>query len=298
MYALRTASLISLAMAIAKGSAFAMSGSIVVLASFMDSLMDAVLSWINFKLSRAASAGADREHPYGHGGFEVISTLLQGFLISASGALVVFHTLDRIFSPAGYLNLKIEEIPFALAVLIVSAIAGGGITWILSRSRNDLATNKVRSLSLEADHAHYVGDFIQNAVGILGMSLTIWQKNPIFDVIAGGLAGLILLKTAYPLLKNSLKDIMNTEFDHNLQETVQKIVLNSKIPEVKGMHRLRSRTLGPNHFVDFHLKLPNQIPLIEAHHIAYELETLIRQALPQVDVMIHLDPEAEPDDDL
>ena len=297
MNALQIASILSLVLAIAKGSAFAMSGSLVVLASFLDSSMDAALSWINFKMSRAAKADADKEHPYGHGGFEVISSLLQGFLIGGSGVLVVFQTFDRIFSPAGYQNTKMEEIPFALGVLVVSTLGGGFISWFLGRSRAKLTDSGVRSLSLEADHAHYRGDLAQSAIGILGMALTIWQQNPLFDVLGGGLAGAILLRTAYPLIRNSLKDVMNTEFDHKIQSQVQDIVLNCKIPEIKGLHRLRSRTLGPNHFVDFHLKLPNEIHLIDAHNIAYEVEALIKAAVANVDVMIHLDPESEPDDD-
>lgn len=298
MNALLAASLLSLVLAIAKGSAFALSGSIVVLASFLDSMMDAILSWVNFKLAKAAATRADREHPYGHGGFEVISSLLQGSLIAASGGLVIFQTLDRIFSPAGYQNTKLDEIPLALGVLVASSLVGALITWILGRSRSKLKTSNKRSLSLDSDHAHYAGDFVQSVIGIIGLVLTIWKNSPVFDVLAGGLSGLVLLKTAYPLLKTSLKDIMNTEFDPKLQNTIQNIVLTSKIAEIKGLHRLRTRTLGPNHFVDFHLKLPDHIPLIEAHNISYKVEELIHEALPNADVMIHLDPEGEPDEEL
>lgn len=298
MKALRTASLISLALALAKGSAFALSGSLVVLASFLDSLMDAVLSWLNFKMSHAAQESADRQHPYGHGGFEVIASMLQGFLIAGSGGLILFQTLDRIFSPAGAQNLKMAELPLALAIMIISTIAGTVITYLLSRERRLHKSEQKRSLSLNADHAHYTGDLLHNTIGIVGIVITIWTQNSAIDALTGMISAGILLKTAIPLLRDSFGDIMNQQFDPKLQAEVQRIVLNSQIPQVKGMHRLRSRTLGPNRFVDFHLKLPNEITLIDAHEIAYELESLIKQAFPNIDVMIHLDPEAEPDDDL
>lgn len=298
MKSLRIASWISLALAIAKGVAFAMSGSLTVLASFLDSLMDAILSWVNFKMSHAAQETADRHHPYGHGGFEVIAAMIQGFLIAGSGGLVLFQTLDRIFSPAGTLNLKIEQLPLALGILVVSTICGTIITFMLSRERTRHSEENKRSLSLDADHAHYTGDLLQNSIGAIGLLLTIWTQNPVIDAITGVISAMILLKTAYPLLRDSFADVMNQEFDPKLQTQVQKIVLGSNIPQVKGMHRLRSRTLGPNHFVDFHLKLPNEMTLIDAHEISYELESLIKQALPNIDVMIHLDPEAEPDDEL
>ena len=298
MKVLKTASLISLVLAIAKGSAFAMSGSLVILASFLDSLMDSVLSWVNFKMSHAAQETADRQHPYGHGGFEVIASMLQGFLIAGSGGLVLFQTLDRVFSPAGTQNLNLESLPLALGILVGSTIAGTAITYLLSRERSQHQSDQKRSLSLNADHAHYTGDLLLNIVGIAGLSITIWTQNSALDALTGMISAAILLKTAYPLLRDSFADIMNQEFDPKLQEQVQRIVLGSQIPQVKGMHRLRSRTLGPNRFVDFHLKLPNEITLFDAHEISYELESLIKQAFPNIDVMIHLDPEAEPDDDL
>lgn len=298
MKSLRTASLMSFGLAIAKGSAFALSGSLVILASFLDSLMDAILSWVNFKMSRAAQESADRHHPYGHGGFEVIAAMLQGFLIAGSGALVLFQTLDRVFSPAGSQNLKLDQLPLALVIMIISTLVGSVITFLLTKERRAHAEDKKRSLSLDADHAHYTGDLLQNGVGIVGLVLTIWTQNGAIDAVTGVISAAILLKTAFPLLRDSFADIMNQEFDPKLQEQVQRIVLNANIPEVKGMHRLRSRTLGPNHFVDFHLKLPDEMTLFAAHEISYELESLIKQALPNIDVMIHLDPEAEPDDEL
>jgi ferrous-iron efflux pump FieF len=169
---------------------------------------------------------------------------------------------------------------------------------LLSREQSKHQSTQKRSLSLNADHAHYTGDLLQNLVGILGIAIAIWTKNGAIDALTGVICAGILLKTAYPLLRDSFADIMNQQFDPKLQDHVQRIVLNSQIPQVKGMHRLRSRTLGPNRFVDFHLKLPNEITLFDAHEISYELESLIKQAFPDIDVMIHLDPEAEPDDDL
>ncbi len=298
MKVLRTASLISLTLAIAKGFAFATSGSLVILASFLDSLMDTFLSWLNFKLSRASKERPDRQHPYGHGGFEVVGALIQGFLIAGSGGLVIFQTLDRFFSPVGYQNLKSENLPTALGILILSMLGGGVITWLLTRSKRQLTDGQQRSLSVNSDHAHYTGDLIQNAIGIVALIITIYLGNPYIDSIAGGISGLLLVNAAWPLIRDSLRDIMNTEFDPALQKTLQNIVMDSNIPEVKGMHRLRSRTLGPNHFVDFHLKLPNEITLLAAHEISYQIEGLIAQKIPNVDVMIHLDPEDEPDDDI
>ncbi len=297
MKSLKIAALISVTLAMAKGSAYAWTGSVVVLASFLDSLVDAFLSFINFKISRLSQEQADRQHPYGHGGFEVITALLQGILIAGSGIMVWFQSLDRIFSPKGIENLSLDRLPVAIAVMSVSTIAALVITRILGRSRQEVSSADQRSLSLNADHAHYSGDVWQNLVTIAGVTISWWFRSPYADVFAGFIAGVILLRAAYPLLRESVWDILNAESDPKLRDQVKRIVVGCGIPEVKGMHRLRTRTLGPNRFADFHLKLPNSIPLIEAHEISYRVEALLRKSIPGIDVLIHLDPEAEPDED-
>jgi ferrous-iron efflux pump FieF len=294
---LRWAAIISAVLTLVKGVAFVSTGSIAVLASFLDSLVDTLLSFVNFKVSVAAKERADRKHPYGHGGFEVLAAMAQGVLIAGSGVLILFQSIDRMFSPAGFENLMLEHLPAALAVMLFSTIAAAAISLILNKSKNAAAAQDSRSLSLNADHAHYSGDVLQNLVTFVGIACAWWWKTPWADVIAGITVGLILLKTAYPLVRDCARDIMNTEFDPKLRARVEQLIGNSGIIEVRGIHRLRTRTLGPSHFVDFHLKLPNLMPLIQAHEIADRIESLLKKEIPGVDVLVHLDPEAEPDDD-
>ena len=297
MKSLQMASFISLVLAIAKGAAFGMTGSLIVLSSFLDSVMDTILSWVNFRLSKESKVNADKQHPYGHGGFEVIGGLVQGFLIGGSGVFIVFQTLERVLQNSVSESLRLKNLPLATGILVFSILGSSIITWLLARSSSKNAKDLIRSLSIEADRSHYQGDVLQNVIALIGLGATVFFENPSIDTIAGGFSGLLLIYTAFPLIRNCLKDIMNTGFDVALQKTVHEIVLNSNISEVKGMHRLRSRTSGPNHFVDFHLKLPNEISLNDAHDISYKIQRLIEQRIPNVDVMIHLDPEDEPDED-
>ncbi len=297
MKALRWAALISGLLTILKGAAFASTGSVAVLASFLDSFVDSILSFVNFKVSLAAQERADRRHPYGHGGYEVLAALAQGGLIAGSGALVLFQSLDRIFSPKSLENLNVARLPAALCIMIVSTVAASLITLILNKSKKSMVAQASRSLSLNADHAHYSGDVLQNVVTLLGVACAWWWNTPWADVVAGAVVGGILLKTAFPLLRDCARDIMNVEFDLELRARVEQLIANCGIPEVVGIHRLRTRTLGPSHFVDFHLKLPNVMPLNQAHKIADRIETLLKKEIPGVDVLMHLDPEEEPDDD-
>jgi ferrous-iron efflux pump FieF len=296
MNSLRIAALMSAILALAKGGAFMWSGSIVVLASFLDSLVDTFLSFLNFKISKWSQEQPDSEHPYGHGGFEVMTSMMQGMLIAGSGVMVLFQALDRVFAPKSIEDISLDRLPVALGVMVVSTLFAVVITGILRKAKAKIQAADRRNLSVDADHAHYSGDVLQNSVAIVGLVLSWKLQTPWADVIGGFIAGLLLLWTAYPVLRFSVKDIMNSDYDPKLRAQVESIVANCNIPEVKGMHRLRTRSLGPNRFVDFHLKLPNNIPLINAHEISYRIEAVIRKAIPGVDVLMHLDPESEPDE--
>jgi ferrous-iron efflux pump FieF len=297
MNSLRTAAVISGLLALAKGAAFMWTGSVVVLASFLDSVVDSFLSFLNFKTSKFSQERPDREHPYGHGGIEVMTSLAQGALIAGSGVVVLFQALDRIFAPRSLENITIDRLPVALAVMVVSGVFALVITRILEKSKHEEKSAARRNLSLDADHAHYKGDVLQNVVAISGLLISWWFETPWADVVAGFVAGVLLLLTAYPVLKHSIRDVMNTDSDPKLRMQVEELVASCNIPEVRGIHRLRTRTLGPNRFVDFHLKLPNNMPLIEAHHIGYRIEAVLKKAIPGVDILMHLDPEAEPDEE-
>lgn len=296
MNSLRIAALMSAMLALAKGGAFMWSGSIVVLASFLDSLVDTFLSFLNFKISKWSQEQPDSEHPYGHGGFEVMTSMMQGMLIAGSGVMVLFQALDRVFAPKSIEDISLDRLPVALGVMVVSTLFAVVITGILRKAKAKIHAADRRNLSVDADHAHYSGDVLQNSVAIVGLIVSWKLQTPWADVIGGFIAGLLLLWTAYPVLKFSVKDIMNSDYDPKLRAQVESIVANCNIPEVKGMHRLRTRSLGPNRFVDFHLKLPNNIPLVNAHEISYRIEAVIRNAIPGVDVLMHLDPESEPDE--
>ena len=297
MKALRWAAFISGILMVMKGGAFAWSGSVAVFASFLDSLVDTILSFVNYKVSVLAKERADRKHPYGHGGFEVLAALAQGGLIAGSGILVLFHSFDRIFSPKSLDNLTIENLPIAFSIMFVSTVAAVVISSILTRSKKMMTSQDSRSLSLNADHAHYSGDVFQNLITFIGVGCAWAWNSPWPDLASGVIVGGILVKTAIPLLKDCARDIMNTEFDPKLRERVEQLIVNCGIVEMRGIHRLRTRTLGPSHFVDFHLKLPNIMALIQAHEIADRIESLLKREIPGVDVLIHLDPEAEAEAD-
>jgi len=292
--ALKNAAIGSLILAIVKAVGFGFSGSLLVLASLLDSIADSLTSFINFKISKLARHDPDKEHPFGHGGFEVAASLTQGIIIVFFGVNLFIEAGRRLIY-ADHLGIEVNEIGIAIAVLLFSAVGGLLIQKVLSSQIK--LTNKAmeRSLALEADHAHYLGDVFSNILAALGLTFVYFTDIPAYDAVFALLAAAFLVKTAYPILKKCYLDIIHQEADPKLQQLIVDVIMATDPSRIKGIHQLRSRESGPVLFVDFHMTLSGTISLLTAHEISDRVESEIQRVLPRADVIIHLDPDGEPD---
>lgn len=294
--ALRHASIVSLLLAMAKLVGFAFSGSLMLLASFFDSLSDSAMSYANRWIQRISKQAPDREHPFGHGGFQVVGCLIQGLIIVGFAAFLIVESVNRLRSDDPGAQMDFANLPLGIFILAVSAAAGLGLDRYLKLRLAELNRNFSRSLSLLADRAHYNGDAKMNAASAIGLLTVWWTGKAWLDAALGLVGAYFLLRAAFPLLLQVYRDIVHTEASPDLQ---QQIVAQAKSADdrVQSVHRLRTRELGPLLFVDFHMTLPSELKLDEAHEISERAVRAIRKLIPRADVMIHLDPDSEPDDD-
>jgi ferrous-iron efflux pump FieF len=288
--------LTSVILAVLKLVAFVMTGSVVVLSSMLDSLSDAVVSMANGMIHTASRKSPDREHPFGHGGIEVLSSLIQGVLLFGFGVLVLGESLQRLVFYKASERLNPEELPIGIAVMVFAALSGYLIQLYLNRARRGFEDGGERSLSLNADSAHYESDAHMNLVTGVGLAIVWYSGKPYYDSIFGGVGALFLFRAGWPILKQSVREILHAEADPVQQKAVIEIILGAD-ERVLGVHRLRVRTLGHALFVDFHMMLPHKLSLEEAHEIGDKVTGRIRSNYPGADVIFHLDPDTEPVDD-
>ncbi len=291
--ALRHAAMASAVLAIVKGAAFAVTGSLLVLASMLDSVVDFLVSVTNLKIHQFSRHDADQEHPFGHGGFEVVGSLIQGIILTFTGAGIILESVRRI-GEKNHDLLSSTDIIIGAATLVFSAIGGFLIQSSLSRKLKDTDHLQERSLVLLADNAHYLGDVYSNLLAACGLGIVYLTGIGAFDPIFAGISGIFLVKTAYPIIKKCFYDIVHQEVDPKLQRQIAEIVLRYN-HSITGIHHLRTRELGPHLFIDFHLSVRGEISLKEAHEISEEVEGAIKSVIPRADVMIHLDPDSDDD---
>jgi ferrous-iron efflux pump FieF len=298
-YAQRTllmVALVSCVLALIKLYAYLLTGSVIVLASFLDSLFDSLTSLINRFINKKSHDVADKEHPFGHGGFEVIGGLIQGLLMVFFAANLLLESVRK-YIDGDFVPMDARSSAIAIVVLLGAAVAGGAIHFYFIAQMRKMHEQRLRSLALLADQAHYSGDAITNGLSALGLLVIFWTKWWVLDGVFGAIAAVMLLAVAFPILRKTLKDIVHSEAPEELQQAIVDIVLH-RDPRIKGLHLLRSRQFGPSLFVDFHLKVSDDLLLKEAHLISDRVSSAIKAAFPNADVVIHLDPASEKEEKL
>ncbi len=283
----------SVLLTVVKLIAFLMTGSLVVLGSLLDSLADSIMSFLNHHIHNFSKEQADQEHPFGHGGFEVVGSLVQGMVIGFFGVSLLIESIRKMRGDNAH-HFSEESIVFTCIVLIGSSLGGLAIQKFLEKRIKHMEGENERSLSLMSERAHYYGDALANFMSALGLLFVYFTKIWVLDACFGCLSALMLIGTSIPVLKKCFSDIIQMQASPKLQQKIVDIIIASS-DSIKGIHLLRTREFGPYLFVDFHLKLDRRLSLQKAHEISDAVENEIKKKFPRADILIHLDPDSEPD---
>ncbi len=255
------------------------SGSMAVLASAVDSLLDIVMSGVNLVAIRHAEQPADECHPFGHGKFETLATLFQALVILATGGWIVFEAGNRLYS--GRQSLDVNQ---GIGILAFGALAAWGISSYLKR-----AAVRSDSSALAADSLHFRMDIFSNLGLLVGMLLISWFDLPWLDPTLSILVAAYILSEAFKLVRHALRDMLDHELPDEIKEQVREVIRAQNLP-LAGYHNLRTRRAGSRKIMDFHLEVCRHMSVEEAHDIADKLEKGIENAIIGADVTIHIEP--------
>lgn len=253
--------------------------SVALLGSTIDSGLDILATGFNFLAVRHALQPADHEHRFGHGKAEAISGLGQGAFIAASSGFLLFESVRRLLDPA--------PIHLPLAGIAVTVVAIGATLVLVGFQR--YVYRRTSSIAIAADELHYRSDIILNGSVLVALALSSgWGGVLYADPIIGAAIAVYVGWSAIRILHRSYDHLMDREFDDEDRARIAAIV--KAHPEVVSMHDLRTRRSGRHAFIQLHLELPPTMRLAEAHRISEEVESAIKTAFPNSEVLIHEDP--------
>jgi len=279
---LRRATLASVAVAavliVIKTVAWALTGSVALLSSLIDSVLDSFASIINLLAVRHALTPADREHRFGHGKAEPLAGLGQAAFIAGSSLLLLFEAIQRLVNP-----VPVEHGGVGIVVMVISLVM---TLALVSYQRR--VVHRTGSLAVGADALHYASDIALNASVIVAIVLSAhlgWTlADPLFGI---GIAACIV-HAAWRIARDSLDQLMDRELPDEDRRRITEICLRH--PGVRDIHELRTRASGRDIFIQLHLVLQADMPLATAHRISEGVQRDLEAAYPGADVIIHEDP--------
>ena len=250
--------------------------SIAIIADAWHTLSDSLTSLvviIGFKIS---SKPADEKHPFGHGRAEIISSVIIGTLLAMVGVNFLIASIQRFINHqfASYGNL-------AIIVFIISVIVKEGLAQFSIR-----AGKRINSQTLIADGWHHRSDALVSLMILVGIFIGeyFWWVDSIMGIVVS----LVIFYTTYSILKVSVSTLIGEEPSKDFETEIRKIVNNSVSRDVK-LHHFHSHKYGDNKELTFHIRLPADMRLEDAHEITEEVEKKIREKM-NIETTIHIEP--------
>lgn len=267
----------------AKAFAYFATGSVSLLSTLVDSLLDLAASTINLVAIRHAAQPADREHRFGHGKAEPLAGLGQSTFIAGSAVFLLVQAGERLVT-----RQPISNGAIGIGVMALSIIVTLGLVLFQRR-----VIRKTGSLAIGADALHYRSDLLVN-LGVIGALLMSTQfgwrlADPLFAI---GVA-IYILYNAWQIFCGSFNLLMDRELPESDRAKIRNIA--SAHPSVISIHDLRTRSSGTQAFIQFHLELDGNLTLIDAHTIADSVMRDVERAFPNAEVLIHEDPHGIPE---
>jgi len=240
------------------------SGSVAVLASAIDSLLDMLVSLFNFFAIKKAEEHPDEVYQYGKGKIQAIAAVIEGTIISISGVYIIYVGSQKLLDGSATTLLT----PSIIAMLISIIITYFLVIYLLKIAK------QTDNLVIKADALHYKTDLWSNAVVLIALGLVALTGLDWIDALFGMGIGVYIMYSAYEIIVEGIEILLDRALEGDTVAKIGEII--SRHPEVTSFHWLRTRTDGTTNFVEFHMVLRPNMLLLEAHRIADEVEDEIK----------------------
>jgi ferrous-iron efflux pump FieF len=256
------------------------SGSVAVLASAVDSVLDLFVSIFNYFAISNSEKPADHKFNYGRGKIEALASVIEGTIITISGLFLFYVAINK------YITGEVSQFAqTSIIVMIISLI----ITTLLVMYLNYVA-KQTNNMVIKADAMHYKADILANISVLLSLVLVYLTNNEIFDVIIGALIAIYIIYSAYELIQNGVLVLLDSSLEESMTKEIENIFRDES--NVNDYHWLKTRTAGNNNFVDVHLVFDCVTTLMSAHKVSDKIEEKIMKLdkTKKWVINIHLDP--------
>ena len=253
----------NVALAVFKAVVGILSNSIAVTLDAVNNLSDAISSIITIVGTKLSNKKADREHPFGHGRIEYITTTVIAAIIMYAGISSLFKSIQDIMNP-----VTPDYSPLSLVIIAVAVL----VKIILGRYVRSVG-NRVNSDTLIASGSDALFDATLSTSVLTAALIFIFTKISL-EAYVGVIISVFIIKASIELLQGSIKEIIGMRPDAALSTLIYDIVKED--PDAEGVYDLIIHNYGPDKFVgSFHTEVLDTTSAIEIDTMTRRLSTEI-----------------------
>ena len=256
------------------------SGSVAVLASAVDSVLDFFVSTFNYFAIKNSEKPADKIFNYGRGKIEALACVIEGTIITISGIFLFYQAIKK------YINQEISYyLDISIIVISLSLIITVSLVYYLNK-----VAKKTNSMVIKADALHYKVDIYTSGAVLISLFIINITGYEIIDVLLGGAISIYIIYWAFKLIQSGVLVLLDRSVEQEIVQNIRDIIEGEK--SVNNYHLLKTREAGYQTFVDVHLVFDCLITLMNAHETSDAIEKKIRRLDKDRDwiITIHLDP--------
>lgn len=263
------------------------SGSVAVLASAIDSLLDMVVSLFNYFALHNSDKEPDEHFNFGRRKLEPLAAVIEGTIISLSALFILYTAISKLVQGS-----PIEHLDLSIGVMVASIVVTAGLVVFLHT-----IAKKTGNMVIEADALHYKTDLLTNAAVLISLGVIALTDYTYIDPILGIGISIYMIYSAYPIIKEGILMLLDAALDSESVAQINKL-LNSQL-DISGYHDLRTRRSGSDIYLSVHVVFSISTSLYDAHMVGDRIELALKQLFPESNVyaLIHLDPYDDSDVD-
>ncbi len=263
-----------------KTLAWWLTGSVALYSDALESIVNVVTALVALIAVRLAQRPADAALPYGYHKAEYFSAVVVGVMIIVAAILILREAFY------GFIEPQMPDAPFqGIAISLLATIIN--VVWAQVLIRHG---RQARSPAIEADGKHLMTDVVSTIGVIAGLGLVYLTGFAQLDSILAALVALNILWSGWGVIRDSVGGLMDVAVPADTQKTIRDVIAGNAEGAIEA-HDVRTRQAGKLIFIDFHLVVPGAMSVDAAHTICDRIEAKLRDAVEDVQITIHVEPE-------
>ena len=267
-----------------KTLAWWLTDSVALLSDALESLVNLAAALLALSMLRLAARAPDQDHPFGFSKAEYFSAGIEGALIVLAAAGILVAALPRLVAPQ-----PIGMAGWGLALTTLATVVNLAVGLALIR-----AGRRHRSITLEADGKHLMTDVWTSGGVLLGVALALATGWLVLDPLVALAVAAHIIWTGVGLMRRSVTGLLDGAIPQADRAEIDKLFAEYSRRYGISFHALLTRRAAARRFITFHMLVPDQWSVTQAHRLSEEIEERVRELVDGAHVTTHIEPISDP----